>query len=149
MQYRVETVIKIVKATCVLHNFLRDRNLDVQIYTQDSILKGLNTCLRMEQWSIYISQDIGLQRRLREYVVFLLPISMVWQVDLLGRTSTYKEELNIPRVLDTADSCTLPPPDCPAVAARGYSHLMSHVLSHLLSHLWCHLLSHWLAHLLI
>ena len=91
-----------------------------QIYTQDSILKGLNTCLRMEQWSIYnISQDIGLQRRLREYVVFLLPISMVWQVDLLGRISTYKEELNVPRGLDTADFCTLPPANCPAVAARG------------------------------
>ena len=35
MQYNVETVIKIVKATCVLHNFLRDRNLDVaNIYTR-------------------------------------------------------------------------------------------------------------------
>ena len=43
----------------------------------------------------------------------------MWQVDLLGRTSTYKEELNVPRGLDTADSCTLPPANCPAVAARG------------------------------
>ena len=35
MQYSVETVIKIVKATCVLHNFLCDRNLDVaNIYTR-------------------------------------------------------------------------------------------------------------------
>ena len=35
MQYSVETVVKIVKATCVLHNFLRDRNLDVaNIYTR-------------------------------------------------------------------------------------------------------------------
>ena len=54
--------------------------------------------------------------------MFLLPISMMWQVDLLGRTSTYKEELNVPREptgLDTADSCTLPPANCPAVAARG------------------------------
>ena len=91
-----------------------------QIYTQDSILKGLNTCLRMEQWSIYnISQDIGLQRRLREYIMFSLPISMLWQVDLLGRTSTYKEELNVPRGLDTEDSCTLPQAYCAAVAARG------------------------------
>ena len=31
----VETVVKIVKATCVLHNFLHDRNLDVaNIYTR-------------------------------------------------------------------------------------------------------------------
>ena len=29
MQYSVETVAKIVKATCVLHNFLRDRSLNV------------------------------------------------------------------------------------------------------------------------
>ena len=35
MQYSVETVIKIVKVTCVLHNFLCDRNLDVaNIYTR-------------------------------------------------------------------------------------------------------------------
>ena len=35
MQYSIETVIKIVKATCVLHNFLHDRNLDVaNIYTK-------------------------------------------------------------------------------------------------------------------
>ena len=29
MQYSVNTVVKIVKATCVLHNFLRDRTLNV------------------------------------------------------------------------------------------------------------------------
>ena len=29
MQYSVDTVVKIVKATCVLHNFLRDRSLNV------------------------------------------------------------------------------------------------------------------------
>ena len=35
MQYSVETVVKIIKATCVLHNFLCDRNLDVaNIYTR-------------------------------------------------------------------------------------------------------------------
>ena len=44
---------------------------------------------------------------------------MVWWADLLGRTCTYNEELNIPKDLHTADSCILPPADCPAVAARG------------------------------
>ena len=73
----------------------------------------------MKQWSTYISQAIDLQRRLREYVVFLLLILMVWQADLLGRTCTYKEELNVPKDLHTADSCTLPPADCPVVAAKG------------------------------
>ena len=35
MQYSAETVTKIVKATCVLHNFLRDKNLNVaNIYTR-------------------------------------------------------------------------------------------------------------------
>ena len=35
MQYNVETVIKIVKVTCVLYNFLCDRNLNVaNIYTR-------------------------------------------------------------------------------------------------------------------
>ena len=35
MQYNVETVVKIVKTTCVLHNFLCDRNLNVaNIYTR-------------------------------------------------------------------------------------------------------------------
>ncbi|MCG8622026.1 MAG: transposase family protein [Proteobacteria bacterium] len=29
MQYSVNTVVKIVKATCVLHNFLRDKNMNV------------------------------------------------------------------------------------------------------------------------
>ena len=29
MQYSVNTVVKIVKATCVLHNFLRDKNINV------------------------------------------------------------------------------------------------------------------------
>ena len=91
-----------------------------QIFTQDLTLKGLNTCLPMEQSSTYsISQAIDLLRRLREYIEFLQLISVVWQADLLGRTCTYKEELNVPRDLHTADSCTLPPADCPAVAARG------------------------------
>ena len=101
-----------------MHNFLHDRNLDVaNIYT---ILKGLNTCLPIEQSSTYnISQAIDLLRRLREYIGFLRLISMVCQADLLGRICTYEEELNIPRDLHTADSCTLPPTNCPAVAARG------------------------------
>ena len=117
-----------------------------QIFTQDLTLKGLNTCLPMEQSSTYsISQAIDLLRRLREYVEFLQLISMVWQADLLGRTCTYKEELNVPRDLHTGDSCTLLQPIVLLLLPRGVH--PSDV--HLLSHLWCHLLSHWLCHLLI
>ena len=49
MWYSEKTVVKIVKATCVLHNFLRDKNMNVaNIYTGLN-LKDWNIWEKMEQ----------------------------------------------------------------------------------------------------
>ena len=106
MQYSVETVVKIVKATCVLHNFLFDKNLDVaNIYTRLNperleYLSANGTEVNLQHLPGYRSTE----EAQRISVMFLLHISMVWLADLLGRTSTFKEELNVPRDLHTADS---------------------------------------------
>ena len=105
MQYSFETVIKMLKATCVLHNFLCDRNLGVaNIYTRLNperleYLSASGTVVNLQHLDGYRSIEEA-QRICLVFTTYL----MVWQADLLGRTCTYKEELNIPRDLCTGDS---------------------------------------------
>ena len=105
MQYSTETVVKIVKATCVLHNFLCDRNLDVaNIYTRLNpemleYLSANGTVVNLQHLPGYRSIEEA-QRIGRVFTTYF----NVWLADLLGRTCTYKEELNVPRDLCTGDS---------------------------------------------